>query len=189
MAIVLENRKKLGRVDQVGATLAMRTPTLLATYRFRYMPGLPALGDVIPETAPVLDEVPYSWIAADGLLRMLKDDGSVVVSGQARGDPGRAGTLWRSELFTSGKCDSGGLASVVFSPAFAAPPVVTPVPTFPTLAGIGEVMIMPEVLTVTKSGATLKLRRSQGTLLVSGGTMVAAPVNTTGTVKAEGTPL
>ena len=117
-------------------------------------PSLIATDSDGTEAVRVLKGGRWRWMMT-GLLRGLKGDKGDSVKGD-KGDPG---TPKRIELYASSV--SG---KVVFKPAFAAAPVVTPNPLV-----VGGQLVLAIPSNVTANGCDVTILRSRGTLVLTSG--------------------
>ena len=90
-------------------------------------------------------------LGADGLPQQLQA-GDTIATGL------------RIETYTSSAGNASGVASVTFSPAFTTVPTVIPL-----CRATGATVTVGEVTAITKTGCTLALATSRGTLLLSSG--------------------
>lgn len=97
------------------------------------------------------------------------------------GPKGDAGAPKRIERFSGTVAGAAGLATIPFSPAFAAPPLVRVVEGW-----LGDQLISGSATAVTAAGATVAVKRSRGTLLLTSGPFEPAPAGTAVTVEAIG---
>jgi len=99
----------------------------------------------------------------------------------AVGATGPAGTPRRVERYTGTVVGTAGMASITFSSAFAAPPLGDIVTTWD-----GTQMITGQVTATTTTAATVKVMKSQGTLLLNASVFVVAPAGTVVTIQVIG---
>lgn len=97
-----------------------------------------------------------------------------------KGDAGPAGTPRRVERYTAA-ANASGVATIVFSPAFAAAPDVDVIPGWN-----GDQEVTGGVTAVSATGCTVAVKVSRATLLLSAGPYQAAPSGTPVTVRAIG---
>lgn len=99
-------------------------------------------------------------LGSDGLLQQLQTGDTLT-------------TALRVESYTSGAGNASGVASVTFSPPF------TSIPTIIPLTGIvGSTVTVGQVISVSKTGCTLQLITSRGTLVLSSGPFQAGQGST-----------
>lgn len=96
------------------------------------------------------------------------------------GATGPAGTPKRVERYTA-NTNSSGVATFTFSPAFTSPPDIEVVTGWS-----GDQMIAGGVTAQTLTGATVLVKRSRGTLLLTSGPFETAPAGVSVTIRAIG---
>ena len=99
----------------------------------------------------------------------------------ATGAAGKDGTPKRIERYTCTVAGSAGVATITF-PEFSAPPLGKVIDGWS-----GLTQVTGQVSATTKTTATIDVRRSRGTLLLSAGPYELAPAGTAVTVELIGT--
>lgn len=109
------------------------------------------------------------WIQQNGRMVLATPAQIAALVSAVPGPQGEAGKP-RRVVSLSATANASAIATLTFSPAFTAAPVVLVVDRF-----VGDQLVTGTVTAVSTTGATITVKRSRGTLLLTSGPFEPAP--------------